>query len=241
MISVEHITRTFGRKKALDDVTFSLKKGETVLLTGPNGAGKTTLLRILAGVAPATAGQGSIDGRDLFFDDADESLDIRRLIGYVPETLPLYEDMRVGEYLRFRGRLRDLFGSVLRRHFNEAVEICGLGDHRATLIGNLSRGVRARVALADAILHHPPVLLLDDPIASVDAAQRHRFLDALRNAAESRTTLFATHTPDDAARLFNRALLLSKGHLLLDTPLDPSHPPLSLGATVTGWLFDLEK
>ena len=139
----------------------------------------------------------------------------------------------------FKNSLYVPFGSILRRHFNDAVEICGLGEHRATVIGRLSRGVRARVALADAILHRPPVLLLDDPLASVDAAQRQTFLAALRNSAEERALLFATHTPDDAARLFTRVLLLDRGRLVLDAPLDPAHPPVSLGATVTGWLLDL--
>lgn len=239
MIAVENISRSFGRKKALDGVTFRIEAGERVLLSGPNGAGKTTLLRILSGYAPATSGFGTVCGEDIFFDDADDSLDIRRNIGYVPESLPLYDEMRVGEYLRFRGRLRGLFGSILRRHFNDAVETCCLGEHRATVIGRLSRGVRARVALADAILHRPHVLLLDDPLASVDAAQRQAFLTALRNSAEERALLFATHTPDDAARLFSRVLLLDRGRLVLDAPLDPLHPPPSLGATVTGWLLDL--
>jgi ABC-2 type transport system ATP-binding protein len=240
MITVSHITRSFGRTKALDDVSFSVDDGQTALLSGPNGAGKTTLLRILAGYAPANSGQGSVAGRDLFYDDSEELLDIRRVIGYVPETLPLYDDMIVGEFLRFRGRLHELYGSVLRRHCDEAIEACGLQEHRARPIGVLSRGLRARVALAAAILHRPEVLLLDDPIASIDATQRRHFLDALRNAASTRTTLFATHTPDDAAGLFNRVLLLSKGRLVLDAPLDTAHPPLSLSATVTGWLHDIE-
>lgn len=241
MISVKNITRTFGRLKALDDVSFELKDGETVYLAGPNGAGKTTLLRILSGYAPASSGSGSINGLDLFFDDADSANDIRRLIGYVPESLPLYEDMRAGEFLRFRGRLRGLFGSELRHRFADAIEICGLGEHRATTIGRLSRGVRARVALADAILHQPPVLLLDDPVASVDLAQRRHFLEALRQASESRTTLFATHTPDDAAKLFTRALLLSRGKLVGDEPLDPAHPLPSLGATISNLLLNVES
>ena len=239
LIAVEHLARTFGAKKALSDVSFSIGPGEIVLLTGPNGAGKTTLLRILAGYVPATSGSGTICGLDLFYDDEDEALDIRQHIGYVPEALPLYDEMRVGEFLRFRGRLRGLFGGVLRRHFADALEACGLGEYRATAIGRLSRGVRARVALADAILHRPKVLLLDDPMASLDVAQRLAFLNVLRNSAEGRALLFATHTPDDAARLFTRALLLNRGELLQDVTLDPAHSTLSLGALVTSWLLNL--
>lgn len=239
LVAVENLCRTFGRKKALDGISFQVRGGEAVLLSGPNGAGKTTLLRILSGYAPATSGSGAIAGLDLFFDDVDERLDIRQHIGYVPEALPLYDEMLVGEYLRFRGRLRGLFGSVLRRHFGDALEACGLGEYRASVIGKLSRGIRARVALADAILHRPKVLLLDDPLASVDAAQRRAFVETLRVTCEGRALIFATHTPDDAARLFSRALLLDRGRLVLDAPLDPAHPPASLSATVTGWLLDL--
>ena len=239
LIAVEHLARTFGAKKALVDVSFSVGAGEAVLLTGPNGAGKTTLLRILAGYIPATSGSGTICGLDLFYDDEDEALDIRQHIGYVPEALPLYDEMRVGEFLRFRGRLRGLFGGVLRRHFADALEACGLGEYRATAIGRLSRGVRARVALADAILHRPRVLLLDDPVASVDAAQRQSFVNVLRNSAEGRAMIFATHTPDDVARLFTRALLINRGELLQDVQLDPTHPPVALGTLVTSWLLNL--
>lgn len=240
-IILSHISRNFGSKRALTDVSFSLKAGETVLLSGPNGAGKTTLLRILSGFTPATSGEGSIDGMDLFFDDSDPTQDIRRVIGYVPERLPLYPEMVVGEYIRFQGRLHGIYGSTLRRFFGEALECCGLEEHRATLIGRLSRGVQARVALAGAILHKPSVLLLDDPLASIDIAQRRRFIDSLRNTSETRVTLLATHTPDDAARLFNRVLLLSGGRLVLDQPLDPTRPLLSLGASVTSWLLNVDQ
>ena len=239
LIAVEHLARTFGPKKALSDVSFAIGAGERVLLSGPNGAGKTTLLRILSGYIPATSGSGTICGLDLFYDDEDDALDIRQHIGYVPESLPLYDEMRVGEYLRFRGRLRGLFGGVLRRHFADALEACGLGEYRATAIGRLSRGVRARVALADAILHRPKVLLLDDPLASVDVAQRRAFITGLRNSAEGRALVFATHTPDDAAQLFTRALLLNRGELLQDVTLDPAHPPVSLGSLIASWLLNL--
>ena len=240
MVSVSHISRTFGRKTALDDVSFSLKKGDTALLSGPNGAGKTTLLRILAGYAPASRGSGTIDGRDLFLDDT-PSRDLREIVGYVPESVPLPDDMLVGEYLRFRGRLHGIYGSALRRSFGEVVELCGLGELRATPLARLSRGARVRAALAAALLHRPSVLLLDDPLAAIDTAQRLHLVSALRNAAGVRTTILATHTPDDAARLFTRVLLLANGRLVFNTPLDPNHPPLSLGATVTGWLLDMDN
>lgn len=239
-ISVSHISRSFGAKKVLSDISFSLEAGESVLLSGPNGAGKTTLLRILSGTAPASSGEGEIGGIDLFFDDSDESLDIRRLVGYVPARLPLYDDMYTGEYLRFLGRLHGLYGGALRRNFAEVLECCGLGEHRATLLGQLSSGTRARVALAGALIHRPSVLLLDDPLSTIDIAQRRRFIDTLRNAAESRAILLATHTPDDAARLFTRVLLLSGGRLVLDVPLDPTHPMPSLGAAVTSWLLNVD-
>ena len=234
-IDAQQLTKRFGRTLAVDGATFRAEAGERVALVGRNGAGKSTLLRMLATFLPPTSGAATVSGFDVF----SQSNAVREIVGYLPEGSPIEPEMGVVEYLRFRGRLRGLFGSILRRHFNDAVEICGLGEHRATVIGRLSRGVRARVALADAILHRPPVLLLDDPLASVDAAQRQTFLAALRNSAEERALLFATHTPDDASRLFTRVLLLDRGRLVLDAPLDPAHPPVSLGATVTGWLLDL--
>ncbi len=242
MIDVEGITRRFGTKTVLNRVSFHLDTGEVALLTGANGAGKTTLLRILSGYAPAETGRGKINGLPLFYDDADASTDIRRHIGYVAEGCPLYDEMKVGEYLRFRGRLKGIYGGDLRRAFTRVVDICGLGESRADLIRNVSHGVRARVSLADALLSDPPVLLLDDPLAAVDAVQRRKFYDVLRQTREHRTVIFASHTPDDSGALFSRVLGLAGGKLVLDDPMDAaSLQTMSIGAMVANLLINAEE
>lgn len=233
MIEAERVTRTFGRRTALAGVGFRVEPGESVLLAGPNGAGKTTLLRILAGFAPATSGWVRIAGCDVF----DESESARAVLGYVPENMPLYEDMRVAEYLRFRGRLRKLPRRLLRRRLQEVSEQFELASVRGELIGALAKGQRARVALADATLHEPRVLLLDEPLAALDAQQRANVLRLLVEIRKSATVLMATHFPDEASGLFSRVLLLRAGQLLRDTVLPPrgeSQP--SLQARLSQWL-----
>lgn len=233
MIEAENISRAFGRLTALHQVSFRIEAGEFVLLAGPNGAGKTTLLRILAGFAPPSAGCARIAGHDLF----DEAEAARAQLGYVPENLPMYNDMRVAEYLRFRGRLRRLPRRKLRRRIGELSDQFALASLRRTMIGALARGQRARVALADALLHEPPVLLLDDPLAALDAEQRAAVVDLLRGACSGTAVLLATHVPDEAAGLFTRILLLRTGRLLRDEAREPgAHPPQALSDTLRLWL-----
>lgn len=232
MIEAENVTRTFGRKTALSDVGFRILPGETVLLAGPNGAGKTTLLRVLSGYAPATSGIVRIAGYDLF-EDAEAA---RSMLGYVPENIPLYQDMRVSEYLRFRGSLRHLARRSLRRRMEALIERFDLGPLRRALIGDLARGQRARVALADALLHEPTVLLLDEPLASLDAEQRQQFLSLLQEVRQHTAVLLATHFPDEGAHLFNRVLLLRQGHLLRNEARETSASGLQ--AQIAGWLSE---
>lgn len=233
MIDAENISRTFGRLTALHQVGFRITAGEFALLAGPNGAGKTTLLRILAGFAPPSAGCVRIAGHDLF--DASEAA--RARIGYVPENLPMYNDMRVAEYLRFRGRLRRMPRRVLRRRIGELSEQFSLAALRRTMIGALAKGQRARVALADALLHEPPVLLLDDPLAALDAEQRAAVVGLLRSACPDTAVLLATHFPDEVASLVTRILLLRAGRLLRDALRDPAAPdPQPLRETLRQWL-----
>ena len=235
MIIAENITRTFGHRTALSGVCFHIGIGETVLLAGPNGSGKTTLLRILAGFAPATSGVIRINRHDMF----DESEAARASLGYVPENIPLHADMRVTEYLRFRGKLRQLSRKHLRRRTAEVVEQFGLTAFRGEMIGALSKGQRARVALADALLHEPPALLLDDPLASLDAEQRTAFLKLLGGVRSNTAVLLATHFPDEGSDLFSRVLLLRSGHLLRDELHAAPEPDQDLlGRKILRWLAE---
>lgn len=212
MIEVEQLTRTFGNRTALDGISFRLDVGEASLLTGPNGSGKTTLLRILSGFLPATSGFAHVAGHDLLND----SLAARAALGYVPENAPLYGEMRVAEYLRFRGRLRGLHLRALRRRVEAVTDQCDLRAIRHELIGTLSRGQRMRVAVADALLHEPSVLLLDDPLASLDTEQRLQTVQLLQAVRGNAAILVSTHYPDELRPLCGRRLQLRAGHLVDD-------------------------
>jgi ABC-2 type transport system ATP-binding protein len=232
MIEVELLSRTFGSRTALAGVTFRVAAGDAVMLLGPNGAGKTTLLRVLSGFLPATSGFVQVAGHDLF----DASLAARAALGYVPETAPLYAEMRVAEYLRFRGHLRRLRGRHLRRRTDAVVEQCGLLPHRRELIGALSRGQRVRVAVADALLHEPSVLLLDDPLAALDTDQRRQVLQLLESVRGSAAMLISTHLPDELTPLCGRLMLLRAGQLVRDAPVTPEDTAAGLRNRIAAWL-----
>lgn len=212
MLCVDRLDKRFGKTTALEQVDFRLKKGEIVGLLGANGAGKTTLLRILSGVLPMSGGSVRMAGVDL----GEDPLEARRHLGYMPENTPLYEDMRVSEYLRFRARLKGLRGRRLRRRVREAIESCVLTEMRERLIGRLSQGYRRRVAFADAWLHRPDILLLDEPIANLDPNQlRHMraLIDGLRGRS---TVLLSSHILPEVASLCERVLILHEGRLVAD-------------------------
>ncbi len=215
MIDARHVVRSFGRRAVLRGVEFRLEQGEYALLTGPNGAGKTTLLRVLSGFAPPDAGCIRIAGMDLF----DDPLRVRARIGYVPENAPLPADPRPLEYLRFRGRLRGIRGRALRRRVDLAAERCGVTEFRQELMGCLSRGQRVRIALADALLHDPPVLLLDDPLDGLDAAGREALIAILAEARGTATLLISTHRPEELRPSAGRRLALQDGVVARDERL----------------------
>ncbi len=210
VVEVENLTRRFPRCEALAGVSFSVHRGEIIGLLGPNGSGKTTLLRILSSFLAPTAGRVRVAGCDSVI----QSLDLRRRIGYLPEGLPLYPEMRIAEYLLFRGRLHGLRGPRLDARLRDVLELCDLGGSSRRIIGNLSRGFRQRTGLADCLLHEPDVLLLDEPLAGLDLAQVQMFRALLsRIAGEGRTILFSTHVLPEAEHLCHRVLILAEGRL----------------------------
>ena len=167
LVDVQNLTRHFPRCEALGGISFHVRRGEIAGFLGPNGSGKTTTLRILASYLAPTSGSVQVAG----FDVTTNSLEVRRRIGYLPENVPLYPEMRVDEYLAFRGRIKGLHGPRLAARLREVIEQCGLGDSSRQVIGTLSRGFRQRTGLADCFLHEPEVLLLDEPLAALDPAQ----------------------------------------------------------------------
>ena len=188
MIDARNLTKNYARHTAVRDISFSVERGEIVGFLGPNGAGKTTTLRMLTGYLPPTSGSASIAGFDIFR----ESIEARRRIGYMPENVPLYEDMRVREYLKFRAHLKGLDNASTRRRVGAVLDTCGLQSVRRKMIKTLSKGFRQRVGLADALVHDPELLILDEPTNGLDPNQIRQIRELIRQLAQSHTVLIST-------------------------------------------------
>ena len=210
IIDVANLTKRFGGLTAIDDISFQVAKGEIVGFLGPNGAGKTTTMRILSGFLAATGGTVKIAGHDVFSD----SLEVRRRIGYLPEMVPLYVEMRVVEYLNYRGRLKGLGGKRLRSRLEEVVTACGLEDVRWQVIGKLSKGFRQRVGLADSLIHEPEVLILDEPTIGLDPNQIRQIRALIQSLARKHTVLLSSHILPEVEMICQRVLIINKGRIV---------------------------
>ena len=209
MIHVSNLTKYYGDYPAVRDVSFDVPRGLVVGFLGPNGAGKTTTMRILAGYLTATSGRATIDGLDVFWNP----LEVRQRIGYLPENCPLYPDMRVTEYLTFRGGIKGLHGRDCRRRVDYVLGRCWLTDVRSQLVGTLSRGYRQRVGLADALLHNPPVLILDEPTAGLDPGQIRETRNLIRELGREHTILLSTHILPEVEMTCSRAIIIHRGRI----------------------------
>src|SRR5256712_11035220 len=189
MIEVKDLTKSYGHVVANDSISFSVRSGEIVGLLGPNGAGKTTVMRILTGCLPATSGTASVGGYEL----STHATEAKRQIGYLPEFVPLYPDMTVPEYLNFLGALRDLRGRALRAAREGVIERCGLGEMRRRLVKNLSKGYQQRLGLAQALIHNPAVLILDEPTGGLDPRQTHEMRQLISKLAGQPTIPLRQH------------------------------------------------
>lgn len=215
MISVENLSKRFGSVVAVDEVSFQVEKDEVVGFLGPNGAGKTTTMRILACFIPATSGTAKVAGYDVFA----ESLKARRELGYMPENVPAYNDMRVQEYLSYRGKLKGLRRRDRRRRLGEVMERCWIGDVSRKLIGQLSKGYRQRVGLAEALIHDPKILILDEPTLGLDPNQIRETRALIRELGEDHTILLSTHILPEAEMVCGRVIIISRGRIVaMDTP-----------------------
>lgn len=215
MIDVQQITKRYGQHTAIDRVTFSVAKGEVLAFLGPNGAGKTTTMRILTCFMPPTEGRATVAG----YDCLEQSMDVKRRIGYLPETPPVYQELTVQEYLRFVGRLRGLAGAVLTTAMSREIERLGLGSVQHRLIGNLSRGYRQRVGLAQALIHDPPVLILDEPTVGLDPKQIIEIRELIKSLAGSHSVILSTHILPEATAVCQRVVIISGGRIVAeDTP-----------------------
>ena len=215
MIEVNHLTKRYPRRTAVDDISFSVARGEVVGFLGPNGAGKSTTMRILSGYLPASGGDVTVAGINVLED----SLQVRRHIGYLPESCPLYPEMRVNEYLNYRARLKGLRGKKRRHRVAIVKELCGLGDSGRRIIGHLSKGYRQRVGLADALVHKPDLLILDEPTIGLDPNQIKEIRHLIAHLAEDHTILLSTHILPEVEATCQRVLILKDGRIVAsDTP-----------------------
>jgi ABC-2 type transport system ATP-binding protein len=210
------LSRRFGSYKAVDDVSFQVGNGEIVGLLGPNGAGKTTTMRMLTTYLTPTSGRAVLAGHDVL----DEPLEVRRKVGYLPESVPLYPEMRVREFLRFRARLKDVPRSGLRRAIAEVVARCRLEEVENRIIGQLSRGFRQRVGLAEALLHDPPILILDEPTSGLDPIQILEVRALIRELGERHTILLSTHILPEVEAVCGRVIIIARGRIAVDERLD---------------------
>jgi ABC-2 type transport system ATP-binding protein len=216
MIRVDHLSKYYGPIKAVDDISFQVAKGEIVGFLGPNGAGKSTTLRILTSYLPATSGIATVAG----FDIMTQSMQVRENIGYLPQAVPIYPEMRVEEYLAYRAKLKGVDRAVRGRRIERSLERCRAREVRRRLIGTLSNGYRQRVGLADALLHDPPLLILDEPTAGLDPLQIRETLHTIRELAGQHTVLLSTHILSEVEAICSRVIIISRGRIGLDSPLD---------------------
>lgn len=216
MIEARRLSKMFGSVSAVDRISFEVGRGEVVGLLGPNGAGKTTTMRLLTTYLPPTSGRASLRGHDVL----DEPLEARRVVGYLPENAPIYGEMRVREYLNFRARLKDVPRSERRSAIAGAVSRCGLSDVQNRVLGHLSRGYRQRVGLADAIVHDPPILILDEPTAGLDPIQVREVRALIRELGERRAVLLSTHIMSEVEAVCGRVIIIAGGRVALDDRLE---------------------
>jgi ABC-2 type transport system ATP-binding protein len=212
LIEVEGLTKYYGERAAVQDVTFSVPPGQVLGFLGPNGAGKSTTMRILTGYLGATSGKASVAG----FDVMSQSMEVRRRIGYLPETAPLYNEMRVAGFLNLMCKLRGVPPSRRRFRVDEAIDACGLGERRDEVIGRLSRGLRQRVGLAQAIVHEPAALILDEPTAGLDPGQTRETRDLIRELGRDRTVVLSSHILSEVEATCERVLIINEGRLVAD-------------------------
>jgi ABC-2 type transport system ATP-binding protein len=209
MISVNNLHKNYAGHQAVRGITFHVDKGEIVGFLGPNGAGKSTTMKILTSYLPATSGEIKIAGHDLL----NESLEVRRKIGYMPENVPLYTDMRVYEFLSYRAGLKGVAGKAIKKKVSEVMSKCGVQDVSRKLIDNLSKGYRQRVGLADALVNDPELLILDEPTAGLDPNQIRSVRDLIKELGKEHTILLSTHILSEVEIVCNRAVIINRGKI----------------------------
>ena len=215
IIEADNLTHYYGPQPAIENVDFKVKRGEILGFLGPNGAGKTTTMRILTGYMPPTRGNVEIDGMDIVKD----SLECRKKIGYLPETVPLHTDMTVKNYLTFMGSLRGMSRRSINDQINNVIEICRLQDYYKTIVGKLSKGYRQRVGIAQAILHEPEILVMDEPTIGIDPIQVVETRRLIQDIGKQQTVVLSSHILPEVSMVCGRVLIINQGQIVAeDTP-----------------------
>jgi ABC-2 type transport system ATP-binding protein len=231
MIEVEHLTKVYGSTRALKDVTFKVEPGEILGLLGPNGAGKTTTMRILAGYLPASSGSAKVAGYEVH----DQPMQVRQRIGYLPENPPLYTDMSIEGYLHFVARIKGVSAGDRAQRVNVAMDSCNLTDRRKTIIRKLSKGYKQRVGIAQAIVHDPPAIILDEPTVGLDPRQINEVRNLIKTLAGQKTVILSTHILPEVSMTCNRVAIISQGQVVETGSLDDLMSRLTGGTS-----YDLE-
>lgn len=238
MIEVQELTKRFAGRTAVDSISFSVGKGEVVGFLGPNGAGKSTTMRMLTGYLPPSSGGANVGGHDVFND----SVRARREIGYMPESVPLYDDMRVIEYLNFRGALKGLSGSNLKESCGRVMDLTGLKDVQRKMVGNLSKGYRQRLGLADALVHKPRLLILDEPTNGLDPNQIRQVRSLIAQLSTEHTILLSTHILSEVEMVCKRVIIIHRGKIRADdTPQNLAGASRSAGTLTAEIQADPEE
>ncbi len=215
MIIAENLTKYYGLKPAVQNVSFRIEKGEIVGFLGPNGAGKTTILRILTGFLQPTSGRILVDG----LSGQTHSLDVRKRIGFLPETVPLYDELTVRQFLSFSGTIKGLSGKALNEEIDRVISACALAEHRVRRIRHLSKGLKQRVGLAQALINNPPIVILDEPTTGLDPAQIIEVRKLIKDLAGQRTVLLSTHILPEVSQICERVIIVNQGRVVAeDTP-----------------------
>src|SRR5574342_277179 len=215
MIKVEQLAKRYADVFAVDHISFEVNQGEILGLLGPNGAGKTTTMRILTGYLPATSGTATVAGFDVF----NQSAEVRRRIGYLPETPPLYADMTTEAYLRFVARIKGMAKATIEDAIDRVVRTCGLEGMRQRLLGHLSKGFRQRVGLAQALIHDPPVLVLDEPTIGLDPRQIIEIRSLIHELAGKRTIVLSTHILPEVSQVCDKVVIINDGRIVAEDQL----------------------
>lgn len=216
MVEVSHLTKYYGDLRAIHDLSFTARRGEILGLLGPNGAGKTTTIRIIAGFMPSSEGTVTVEGFDVF----KQSHEARRRIGYLPENLPLYHDMTVSSYLKFVGRIKGVRKREVSSALDGVLARCSLTEVAARLVGHLSKGYRQRVGLAQALIHNPPVLILDEPTLGIDPKQIIEIRALIKELSGDRTVILSTHILPEVSQICHNVVIINEGRVVVEKSLN---------------------